>query len=270
MPSRNLDYTKVEESLVSGLRDYCNNAGQRGYVIGVSGGVDSAVVSTLCAKTGLPLYVVEMPIHQGEDEVNRAQEHIAWLKANFPNVIEWREDLTEVFDLMATKIAHVADTLEGANDTRLSLANTRSRLRMVSLYAMAGTFGVLVAGTGNKVEDYGIGFFTKFGDGGVDISPIAELYKSEVRELGRHMDIPSNLTEAVPTDGLHTDGSTDEDQIGATYPELEWVMPQYDAGKRVADFSGRAREVMAIYTTRHEVNAHKLALPPVLPVPVGE
>ncbi len=270
MPSRTLDYTKVETALVSGLRDYCNNAKQKGYVIGVSGGVDSAVVSTLCAKTGLPLYVIEMPIHQGSEEVNRAQEHIAWLKANYPNVIEWREDLSEVFDLMATKIAHVADTLEWAGDTRLSMANTRSRLRMVSLYAMAGTFGVLVAGTGNKVEDYGIGFFTKFGDGGVDISPIAELLKSEVRELGRRMDIPPALTEAVPTDGLHTDGSTDEDQIGATYDELEWVMPEYDAGKRMADFSGRAQAVMAIYTYRHEINAHKLALPPVLSVPLGK
>ena len=140
MPSRNLDYVAVETSLVLQLRDYCNNAKQRGYVIGVSGGVDSAVVSTLCAKTGLPLYVVELPIHQREEEVNRAQEHIAWLKANYPNVIEWREDLSEVFDLMATKIAHVANTLEGAGDTKLTLANTRSRLRMVSLYAMAGTF----------------------------------------------------------------------------------------------------------------------------------
>lgn len=193
-------------------------------MIGVSGGVDSAVVSTLCAKTGLPLYVVELPIHQNVEEVNRAQQHIAWLKANYTNVIEWREDLTQVFDLMATKIAHVADTLEGAGDTRLSLANTRSRLRMVSLYAMAGTFGLLVAGTGNKVEDYGIGFFTKYGDGGVDVTPIGELYKSEVRELGRQMSIDPELTEAVPTDGLHTDGSTDEDQIGATYTELEWAM----------------------------------------------
>ena len=187
MPSRNLDYARVEQALVSQLRDYCNNARQRGYIIGISGGVDSAVTSTLCAKTGLPLYVVEMPIHQGEDEVNRAQEHIAWLKANYPNVVEWREDLTQVFDLMATKIAHVAATLDGAGDTKLSLANTRSRLRMVSLYSIAPLFQLLVAGTGNKVEDYGIGFFTKYGDGGVDVSPIGELYKSEVRELGRSM-----------------------------------------------------------------------------------
>jgi NAD+ synthase len=269
MESRHLDYSRVEESLVAELRRYCEAARQRGYVIGVSGGVDSAIVSTLAAKTWLPLYVVEMPIHQREAEVDRAQEHIAWLKANYPNVIEWREDLSGVFDLMAEKIAHVADTLEWAGDTKLALANTRSRLRMVSLYAMAGTFGLLVAGTGNKVEDYGIWFFTKYGDGWVDVSPIGELYKSEVRALGRHMGVLPALTEAVPTDGLHTDGATDEDQIGATYDELEWAMPEYDAGKRIADFSGRAEEVMSRYTGRHEANAHKMSMPPVFEVPLS-
>ena len=267
MESRGLDYAWVEESLVWQLRSYCEGAKQRWYVVWVSGGVDSAVVSTLAAKTGLPVYVVEMPIHQSTAEVSRAQEHIAWLKDNYPNVLEWREDLTQVYDLMAEKIAHVAATLEWAGDTKLALANTRSRLRMVSLYAMAGTYGLLVAGTGNKVEDYGIGFFTKYGDGGVDVSPIGELYKSEVRTLGRHMWVRPSLTEAVPTDGLHTDGATDEDQIGATYDELEWAMPQYDAGKRVADFSGRARDVMDIYARRHEVNAHKMSMPPVLAIP---
>lgn len=280
MESRNLDYALVESSLVWQLREYCEWTPQRGYIIGVSGGVDSALVSTLCAKTGLPVYVVEMPIHQSEVEVNRAQEHIAWLKSNFPNVIEWREDLSEVFDLMAAKIDRVASTLEGAGDTRLSLANTRSRLRMVSLYAMAGTFWLLVAGTGNRVEDYGIGFFTKYGDGWVDVSPIGELYKSEVRELGRQMGILPTLTEAVPTDGLHTDGSTDEDQIGATYDELEGAMVACDElQSRASDsymrlsrediishFSGRAKQVMEIYTTRHTVNAHKMTMPPVLSI----
>ena len=269
MESRELDYASVEASLVSQLRTYCEDARQRGYVIGVSGGVDSAVVSTLAAKTWLPLYVMEMPIHQSAEEVSRAQEHIAWLRSNYPNVIEWREDLSAVFDLMAEKIAHVSATLEWAGSTRLALANTRSRLRMVSLYAMAGTYGLLVAGTGNKVEDYGIGFFTKYGDGWVDVSPIGELYKSEVRQLGRHMGIRPNLTEAVPTDGLHTDGSTDETQIGATYDELEWVMPEYDAGKRVGDYSGRAAQVMDVYTRRHEQNSHKMSTPPVFSLPTG-
>ena len=137
MESRELDYTSVEISLVAQLRTYCENAKQRGYVIGVSGGVDSAVVSTLAAKTGLPLYVMEMPIHQSADEVNRAQEHIAWLRANYPNVVEWREDLTEIYDLMRAKIERVASALGAPNTTRLALANTRSRLRMVDLYAMA-------------------------------------------------------------------------------------------------------------------------------------
>ncbi len=268
MESRGLDYARVESSLVEELRSYCEGAKQRWYVVGVSGGVDSAIVSTLAAKTGLPVYILEMPIHQRDAEVNRAQEHIAWLKSNYPNVTEWREDLSRVFDLMAEKIDTVATTLEWAGDTKLTLANTRSRLRMVSLYAMAGAFGLLVAGTGNKVEDYGIGFFTKYGDGGVDVSPIGNLYKSEVRALGRHMWVLPALTEAIPTDGLHTDGATDEDQIGATYDELEWAMGEYDAGKKVKDFSGRARDVMDIYTARHEVNAHKMSMPPVFDIPV--
>lgn len=229
MESRGLDYTQVESSLVGQLRWYCETARQRGYVVWVSGGVDSAVVSTLAAKTGLPVYVVEMPIHQSAAEVSRAQEHIAWLRAHYPNVLEWREDLTQVYDLMAEKISHVAATLEWVGDTKLALANTRSRLRMVALYAMAGAYGLLVAGTGNKVEDYGIGFFTKYGDGWVDVSPIGNLYKSEVRALGRHMWVQPSLIEAVPTDGLHTDGATDEDQIGATYDELEWAMREHDS-----------------------------------------
>lgn len=268
MESRNLDYAKVESALVEQLLNYCQNAWQKGYIIGVSWGVDSAVTSTLCAKTWLPLLALELPIHQGSDEVSRAEEHIAWLKANFPNVRSYREDLTAVSDMMAEKIAQVGTILDWASDPKLALANTRSRLRMVSLYAIAPLYGLLVAGTGNKVEDYGIGFFTKYGDGGVDVSPIGELYKSEVRELGRQMWVLPNLTEAIPTDGLHTDGATDEDQIGASYDELEWAMPEYDAGKRVKDFSGRARDVMERYSTRHEVNAHKMSMPPVFQIPV--
>ena len=228
MESRGLDYQAVEASLVEQLKVYCQSARQRGYVVGVSGGVDSAVVSTLAAKTGLPVYVVEMPIHQREAEVDRSGEHVAWLVENYPNVVAWKEDLSDVYDLMQAKIERVASVLGAPNGTKLALANTRSRERMEWLYAMAGSLGLLVAGTGNKVEDYGIGFFTKYGDGGVDVSPIGELYKSEVRALGRHMWVQPALTEAVPTDGLHTDGATDEDQIGATYDELEWAMSEHD------------------------------------------
>lgn len=253
----------------------------------MSGGVDSAVVSTLAAKTGLPLYVVEMPIHQREEEVSRSSEHIAWLQENYPNVVAWKEDLGDVFDLMQAKIERVASVLGAPNGTKLALANTRSRQRMEWLYAMAGSLGLLVAGTGNRVEDYGIGFFTKYGDGGVDVSPIGELYKSEVRALGRHMGVRPSLTEAVPTDGLHTDGATDEDQIGATYDELEWAMVEHDelASVRASNFvstdaptslewakrtfSGRAAEVMSTYLGRHYQNAHKMAMPPVFALPVS-
>jgi NAD+ synthase len=288
MPSRNLDYARVERSLVSQLRDYCENAGQRGYVIGVSGGVDSAVVSTLCAKTGLTLLVLEMPIHQNVAEVNRAQEHIAWLKSNFPNVKSAEANLTEAFEAFK-KIGEQVDRILGDDvDNYMSLVNTRSKHRMEMLYYIGWPRKLLVAGTGNKVEDYGIGFFTKYGDGGVDNSPIWDLYKSEVRELWRQMWVQSSLTEAIPTDGLHTNGATDEDQIGATYDELEWAMWEHDGYVDMAtsnglmhndtrvtrwcieQFSGRARDVMGIYTTRHTANAHKMSPPPVFQIPLGK
>lgn len=169
-------------------------------MIGVSGGVDSAVVSTLAARTGLPLYIVEMPIHQDEEEVNRAREHIAWLQARYPNVRSVRADLTPAFEVFKKIGAEVDRVLDDAIDPYMSLVNTRSRHRMEMLYYIGGSRQLLVAGTGNQVEDFGIGFFTKYGDGGVDISPIGALYKSEVRELGRQMDIDPMLTEAVPTD----------------------------------------------------------------------
>jgi len=258
MKSRNLDYAEVGENLTAQLKEYMKSTGLDTMVLWVSGWVDSGLVSTLAARTWLKLIVIEMPIHQAEDQVTRAQDHIAWLKDNFPNVESERIDITDTFD----DFRKVLPGLE-SEDVNMALVNTRSRLRGVALYAMANQHKGIVLGTWNRVEDYGIGFFTKFGDGAVDVSPIGELYKSEVRALSRHLGIGEAISEAVATDGLHTDGATDEQQIGCTYDELEWAMVEYDEGRRTEDFEWRAREVMEIYTWRHEGNAHKMEMPPV-------
>ncbi len=149
----------------------------------------------------------------------------------------------------------------------LSLANTRARLRMSTLYYFAGLYGYLVAGTGNKVEDFGVGFYTKYGDGGVDLSPIADLMKSEVYKIGKKLGVPTSILKAKPTDGLFGDSRTDEDQIGASYDELEWAMLQVEKGKKVTDFEGREKRVMEIYTYRHRVNLHKMVPIPICEIP---
>ena len=265
MASRNLDYAEVGSDLVNQLREYVENAGVDSMVMWVSGGVDSGLVSTLAAKTGLPLTVIEMPIHQAEDQVDNAQEHIAWLKESFPNVESMRVDLTETFETLKSALPEI----ESEEIVRyMAYVNTRSRLRGNILYCVANEQGSIVLGTGNRVEDYWIGFFTKFGDGAVDVSPIWNLYKSEVRALARELWVPENISEAVATDGLHTDWATDEDQIGCSYDELEWAMIQYDEWKRVEDFDARAKEVMEIYVARHEWNAHKMEMPPVFELKV--
>lgn len=265
MKSRSLNYKEVGDDLTKQLKEYIETAWVNGMVMWVSWGVDSGLVSTLAAKTGLPLTVIEMPIHQAEDQVDRAQEHIAWLKDNFPNVSSMRVNLTETFETMKEALPEI----ENEEVVRyMAYVNTRSRLRGNILYCVANEQNALVVWTGNKVEDYGIGFFTKFGDGAVDISPIGNLYKSEVRALARELWVPESISEAVATDGLHTNGATDEDQIGCSYDELEWAMDEYDEWKRAPDYSGRAKEVMEIYTARHEGNAHKMEMPPVFEVKV--
>jgi len=189
----------------------------KSFVVGVSGGIDSAVVSTLCAETGLPVYVIGMPIHQDEGQRTLSINHLLWLTENYENVSMVQFDLTEVFE-------QFKKSLSGYAQDPLALANTRSRLRMVTLYQIAGENSGLVVGTGNKVEDYGVGFYTKYGDGGVDIAPIADLYKTEVWELGKHLGVSQDIIEAKPTDGLWDDKRTDEDQLGASYEDLELAM----------------------------------------------
>lgn len=245
------------------LISYATKAHIKGFVVGVSGGIDSAVTSTLCAQTGLNVLCLEMPIHQAESHITRAQEQLAFLTKNFRNVQTSRVDLTPVFDALTQEISD--DGPQEAID--MALANTRARLRMTTLYYHAGLHGYLVAGTGNKVEDFGVGFYTKYGDGGVDLSPIADLLKSEVYQLGEALEVPQSILNAAPSDGLFGDARSDEDQIGASYPELEWAMDMKDQGKMASDFSGREREVFDIFTAFNTANAHKMNPIPVCIIP---
>ncbi|RLK06979.1 NAD(+) synthase [Tenacibaculum discolor] len=252
---------KVAEHIINWLKEYATNAKVNGFVVGISGGIDSAVTSTLCAKTGLPTLCVELPIHQAKNQVSRALDHIDWLNNNFDNVSMKQINLTPVFDSLVNSLPPV----ESEEKRFMALANTRARLRMTSLYYFAGLHGLLVAGTGNKVEDFGVGFYTKYGDGGVDLSPIADLVKSEVYEIAKYLGINNDIIVAPPTDGLWGDDRTDEDQIGASYDELEWAMEMQDAGKTENDFSGRELEVYKIYTRLNRINQHKM-----IPIPICE
>ena len=254
---------KVVNYIVDWLKSYAKNANVNGFVVGVSGGIDSAVTSTLCAKTGLKLLCVEMPIHQAESHVSRAHEHIEQLKSRFGHVESTRTDLTPVFEEFKTEVI-----MDGEQTTiDMALANTRARLRMTTLYYYAGLYNLLVAGTGNKVEDFGVGFYTKYGDGGVDLSPIADLLKSEVYELGKFLQVPASIIKAAPSDGLFGDARSDEDQIGASYPELEWAMKMDESGKTINDFEGRNLEVFKIYKNFNNRNKHKMIPIPICKIP---
>ncbi len=258
-----MNTSKVSEHIVQWLKNYATNSGVNGFVVGVSGGIDSAVTSTLCAKTGLPTLCIELPIHQAKSQVNRANEHIKQLRERFNNVDEAEVNLTTTFEDFKT----VVPKIESSAKIALALANTRARLRMTTLYYFAGLHGFLVAGTGNKVEDFGVGFYTKYGDGGVDLSPIADLVKSEVFALGEYLKVPESIQNAQPTDGLFGDSRTDEDQIGASYDELEWAMKMQNTGKTNNDFSGRKLEVFKIYTRLNRINQHKMVPIPVCEIP---
>ena len=260
-----MDTNKVIDHISGWLHDRCVQARQNGFVVGVSGGIDSAVTSALCARTGLPTLCVEMPIHQAASQVQRAQEHIAALRRVHANVSMEVVQLTPVFDQL------VAALPQQANEEvmQLALANTRARLRMTTLYYFAGMHRRLVAGTGNKVEDFGVGFFTKYGDGGVDLSPIADLMKTEVYEVARALGIVDSIMKAKPTDGLWGDDRSDEDQIGASYPELEWAMDLRDRGldPEAMGLSERQRKVLAIFDQRRAANRHKMEPIPVCILP---
>jgi len=201
-----------------------------------------------------------MPIRQHKAEVDRALEHMVWLKKNFTNVSSEVMNLTPIFEKMESEFpVKIQDFL--------TMANTRSRLRMLTLYAYAAHYRMLVTGTGNKIEDFGVGFFTKYGDGGVDISPIADLMKSEVYALAKELGVVESILKARPTDGLFADGRSDEDQIGATYDELEWAMRALESKADEKNFSQREKEVMKIYRDRNRENKHKMEPIPVCKIP---
>jgi len=252
--------TAVINHITNWLKEYSKSCNSTGFVIGISGGIDSAVTSTLAAKTGLPLICIEMPIHQQKSQIDRGQKHINWLKEKFKNVSASELDLTPIFDGFIAQLPSEKDKKE------IALVNTRARLRMTALYYFAQANNSLVVGTGNKVEDFGIGFFTKYGDGGVDINPIADLLKTEVYMIGKELDIINDIIIAAPTDGLWGEEKTDEEQIGATYPELEWAM-NYDGDKN--NLSERKIKILAIYKKLNKANQHKMKAIPVCKIPAN-
>jgi NAD+ synthase len=251
---------EVIDHIVNWLKHYSEQSRTNGFVIGISGGIDSAVTSTLCALTGKKVICLNMPIHQFKAEYDRGHEHIDWLKSKFNNVSSHEVELTKTFQAMG-------ETLPPGIQDWLTMANTRSRLRMTTLYAFACHHKMLVAGTGNKVEDFGVGFFTKYGDGGVDLSPIADLMKSEVYGLAKELEIVNTIQSAKPTDGLFADGRSDEDQIGASYDELEWAMKFIANPHDFSLLNERQTVVLDIYTKMNKANQHKMNPIPVCIIP---
>ena len=249
---------EIAKHITAWLSNYCDKAGLSGFIIGISGGVDSAVTSTLCALTGKKTILVSMPIRQSNAEYTRAINHINDLKKRFPNVQDLDLDLTATFESFESTLP------DSVLADRLAMANSRSRLRMSTLYAIGQAEGCLVAGTGNKVEDFGVGFYTKYGDGGVDLSPIADLTKSDVWSVAREISVIPKIIEAKPTDGLWDDDRNDEDQIGASYPELEWAM---DFQGDLNTLNERQKEVLVIYNKFHTANKHKMIPIPVCVIP---
>ena len=244
-------WKNLSEDISNWILNYANSNNISTLVVGVSGGIDSAVTSTLCAKTGLKTLVINMPIHQNDSEYNLSNQHMMWLRSNWDNVESHIINLSETFDVLKNELSkkEVSD---------IAMVNTRARIRMATLYSLAGSNNGIVVGTGNKVEDFGVGFITKYGDGGVDISPIADLYKSEVYLLAESLGIIQEIQEAAPTDGLWSDGRTDEDQIGATYDELEWAMNEIDNPSDEKELNERLAEVMKIYLKLNSMNSHKM------------
>jgi NAD+ synthase len=231
------------------IKDYAKsiNNNPTTLVIGVSGGVDSALTSTLCAQTGLKTIAVSMPIKQNSSQHDLSLRHLEFLEQNYPNVETKIIELDNVFKTFQNTMQNF--------DSELAFANSRSRLRMVTLYQIAQSNNGIVVGTGNKVEDFGVGFYTKYGDGGVDISPIADCNKTQIWELGKELGILKEIIEAAPTDGLWDDGRTDEGQLGLKYEELEEAMDNPNSPNR------------AKYETIRKQNLHKMEPIPVCIIP---
>ncbi len=254
---------KVVNHIVEWLKNYLRNSKMNGFVVGVSGGIDSAITSTLCSLTNAPVLCLEMEIHQNPSEVSRAQKHIDWLEGKFENVTHHNITLTEVFNVFVNALPKT-DLKE---EQLLSLANTRARLRMTTLYYFAALHRYLVAGTGNKVEDFGVGFYTKYGDGGVDLSPIADLSKSQVYEMAKSLGVIQEIQKATPTDGLWSDNRTDEDQMGANYNDLEWAMGEVERNPSFKGLDQNQLNIIEIYMKFNRQNQHKMKPIPVCEIP---
>ena len=240
------------EHIVDWITDYAEQHNKKCLVMGVSGGIDSSVVSTLSAKTGIRTIPIVMTI-KNKDML--ALEHAWWLEENFENVSRRVINLEKIFHEFENASRYL-----GA-DSEHAFANSRSRLRMMMLYQVATSNNGLVVGTGNKVEDFGVGFYTKYGDGGVDISPIAECMKSDVFKMANYLNILQDIQDAPPTDGLWDDGRTDEDQIGMTYDDLEKCMRQDDMGTIVT--IKKDLKKLETYKKIRKQNMHKME-----PIPV--
>ena len=226
-------------------------------VVGVSGGIDSAVVSTLCARTGLYTIAVSMPIRQSEHTHDLSMRHGEWLKDNFELVDHYVIDLTPTFEQFEHATRVFSD--------ELAYANSRARLRMATLYQLAQANNGIVVGTGNRVEDFGVGFYTKYGDGGVDISPIGDCMKTEVWAMGRELGVLPEIIDAAPTDGLWADGRTDEDQLGMTYADLETAMHIDEGRIQCNDKSSNSN--LKRYREIRARNLHKMQPIPVCQIP---
>jgi NAD+ synthase len=246
------------------IKDYSRRNKISKLIVGVSGGIDSAVVSALCGRTGVPTIAVSMPIRQSKATHTLSMAHGAWLTQQFDNVSHTTIDLTPTFRQFEKCFINGSD---------LAFANSRSRLRMMCLYQLAQDAGGIVVGTGNRVEDFGVGFFTKYGDGGVDISPIGDCLKTEVWAMGQELGILEEIINAAPTDGLWADGRTDEDQLGMTYPELERAMqldPLGDDNIEVMSLDRKQRAQLKKYREIRARNQHKMAPIPVCKMPVDQ
>src|SRR5690554_2501138 len=248
MPELNCE--KIASHIIDWLNTYIEDIPVKGFVVGVSGGVDSALVSSLVARTGKEVILLNMPIRQASSEYKRAQNQIKVLEDTYPNVRGLEVNLTSTFDAFTKSVP------QNSAENALAMANSRARLRMTTLYAIGQTHQLLVAGTGNKIEDFGIGFFTKYGDGGVDLNPIGDLLKSEVFKLAKHLGVIEEILLAKSTDGLWGDERNDEDQIGASYDELEFAM-LYEGNEE--GLTERQKEVAKIYNHLHFINHHKMS-----------
>ncbi|WP_185882467.1 NAD(+) synthase [Blattabacterium cuenoti] len=246
--------------IITWLKKYIKKSKSNGFILGISGGIDSALTSTLVAMTKKPTLILEMPILDKKN--NLSKQHIQFLKKKFENIYHLEKNLYQLYILFS-------EIMDEPNQIKqqkylLALANLQSRLRMITLYYYANIHNYLVVGTGNKIEDFGVGFFTKYGDGGVDILPIGDLTKSEVKILSKELNIISSIQNAIPKDGLWQDQRSDEDQLNATYKELEWAMKN---DKNHIRITNKKYNIINIYKNLHQKNQHKMISIPICVIP---